>query len=293
METTTGCRLLDLHDPVQSTAIPLAVLYPAVAPERTLRFGPYALDLAPDAPPVGAALPLIVLSHGNGGTPWAYRDLAKHLARAGFVVALPEHPGNSRTDNRLAGTATNLANRPRHLSLTLDAVLADPILEPHLAPTAVAVVGHSIGAYTALALAGGKPWAAPHETPDHQPHPVPVTPDPRLRALVLLTPAAFWFPADSLHDVRLPILLRSGEKDAITPPSHAETIQRVVSDPSLVDHAVLPGAGHFSVMSPFPPEMVRPDFPPSQDPAGCDRLALQPTLFADITAFLQRTLAHP
>jgi len=292
MDMSTGCRLLDLHDPVQSTAIPLAVLYPAVAPERTLRFGPYALDLAPDAPPTGEALPLVVLSHGNGGTPWAYRDLAKHLARSGFVVALPEHPGNSRSDNRLAGTAANLANRPRHLSLTLDAVLADPVLQPHLAPTAVAAIGHSIGSYTALAQAGGKPWAAPHETPDGQPHPVSVTPDPRLRALVLLTPAAFWFPPDNLREVRVPILLRSSEKDAITPPSHAEAIHRGVADPSLVDHKVLPGAGHFSVMSPFPPEMVRPDFPPSQDPAGCDRLALQPTLFADIAAFLNRTLAH-
>ena len=49
------------------------------------------------------------------------RPIALHLARAGFVVALPEHPGNNRSDNSLANTAVNLANRPRHVRLVLDA----------------------------------------------------------------------------------------------------------------------------------------------------------------------------
>jgi len=44
-------------------------------------------------------------------------------------------------------------------------------------------------------------------------------------------------------------------------------------------------------MSKFPPEMTRPDFKPSQDPPGFDRAAIQPELFADVTAFLQRTLS--
>ncbi|MFL5350272.1 MAG: hypothetical protein ACJ8AT_36315 [Hyalangium sp.] len=37
------------------------------------------------------------MSHGTGGSPWTYRGMAAHLARAGFVVALPEHPGNNRS----------------------------------------------------------------------------------------------------------------------------------------------------------------------------------------------------
>jgi predicted dienelactone hydrolase len=130
-----------------------------------VRFGPYTLAVAQDAPPVGEQLPLVILSHGNGGTPWAYRDLAKHLARSNFVVALPEHLGNSRNDNSLAHTAANLENRPRHLTLSIDAVFDDAVMKAHLAPARVGVIGHSIGGYTALALAGGQPWAGTARKP--------------------------------------------------------------------------------------------------------------------------------
>jgi len=275
---------------VQRVAIPLALLYPARGPERLERFGPYSLAVARDAAPVGEQLPFVIFSHGNGGTPWAYRDLAKHLAHSNFLVALPEHPGNSRNDNSLAHTAANLENRPRHLSLAIDAVFDDAVMKAHLAPARVAIIGHSIGGYTALALAGGEPWAAAHESADAQPRPVQVTRDDRVHSLVLLMPATFWFIPGSLKAVRVPILMWTGEKDAITPASHADTLKSGVFDASLVEHKVIPGAGHFSAMSPFPPELIRADFAPSQDPAGFDRKAVQPALFAGIVHFLKRTL---
>jgi len=43
-------------------------------------------------------------------------------------------------------------------------------------------------------------------------------------------------------------------------------------------------------MSRFPPELTKPDFPPSQDPEGFNREDIQPTLLADISDFLERTL---
>jgi pimeloyl-ACP methyl ester carboxylesterase len=57
--------------------------------------------------------------------------------------------------------------------------------------------------------------------------------------------------------VRLPILLRTGEKDEITPIEHAHKIINGVADPALVEHQDIPGAGHFAFMSKFPPEMTR------------------------------------
>ncbi|RZT10750.1 Predicted dienelactone hydrolase [Duganella sp. CF402] len=299
LASSCGCRLVNINDKVQGAVVPTAFLYPARGAEKPEQFGPYSLEVALDAPPADGAWPLVVISHGNSGTPWAYRQLAKHLALAGFVVALPAHTGNTRLDNSLAGTAANLANRPRHLTLAIDAALADAALGAHIAADAagprVAVIGHSIGGYTALAAAGGLAWSGPHERKDAkdgaaEPAPVPVTPDARIRSLVLLNPATFWFIDGSLKPVRLPILLRTGEKDELTPIEHAHNIIEGVANPALVEHKDIPGAGHFAFMSKFPPEMTRPGFKPSQDPEGFDRESIQPEFFADVTAFLRRTL---
>ncbi|NYE60421.1 putative dienelactone hydrolase [Duganella sp. 1224] len=292
MKLSCGCRVRNVRDVVQDADIPLAVLYPAHGAEHTAHFGPYSLDVVSDAAPADGVYPLVVISHGHSGTPWAYRELAKHLALSGFVVALPAHTGNTRDDNTLAGTAANLANRPRHITLSIDAVLADATLAPHVRRDGVAVIGHSIGGYTALAAAGGLPWSGPYDRKDTDtpPAPVPVTPDPRIRALVLLNPATFWFIAGSLRPVRVPILIRTGEKDEITPIEHAHKIIEGVAEPALVEHQDIPGAGHFAFMSKFPPELTRPNFKPSQDPEGFDRERIQPAFFADVTAFLRRTL---
>lgn len=308
---TIGCRALDVMDTVQGARIPSWVVYPAPGPapgpaqgraqgpEQIERFGPYELAVTMGAPVAGDRLPLVVISHGNGGSPWTHRGLAAHLARAGFVVALLEHPGNSRSDNSLAFTAANLANRPRHLGLVLDAVFQDEQLGARLAPAGVGLatagvglIGHSIGAYTALALAGGRPTSLPNEEPDGQARPVPVARDPRVRALVLLAPASIWYRAEgALAGADVPILMRTGARDAHTHPLHGAIVLRGVPDPARIDHQVVPNAGHFSFQSPFPPAMTRPDFPPSQDPPGFDRAAYEPVLSAEIATFLRASLA--
>jgi predicted dienelactone hydrolase len=290
-EVTVGCRALDVEDVVQGARVPGRVLYPSRAPERLEQFGPYPLSVATEAPVEGERLPLVVISHGTGGSPWTYRGMAVHLARAGFVVALPEHPGNNRSDNSLANTAANLENRPRHVRLVLDAVFGDAELGKRLSPGGVGVIGHSMGGYTALAMAGGRPSSFPNESPDGQARAIPVVHDPRVRALVLLAPASPWFMAEgALAGVEIPILMRTAERDEHTPAMHAEIILGGVPHPGRIDHRVVPNAGHFSFQSPFPPAMTRPEFPPSQDPAGFDRAAFQPVLHAEILAFLRASL---
>jgi predicted dienelactone hydrolase len=290
-EVTVGCQALNVEDVVQGARVPVRVLYPSRAPERLEQFGPYPLSVATDAPVEGERLPLVVISHGTGGSPWTYRGMAVHLARAGFVVALPEHPGNNRSDNSLANTAANLENRPRHVRLVLDAIFEDAELGKRLSAGGVGVIGHSMGGYTALAMAGGRPSSFPNESPDGQARAIPVVHDPRVRALVLLAPASPWFMAEgALAGVEIPILMRTAEHDEHTLAMHAEIILRGVPHPGRIDHRVVPNAGHFSFQSPFPPAMTRPEFPPSQDPAGFDRAAFQPVLHAEILAFLRASL---
>lgn len=67
---------------------------------------------------------------------------------------LPEHPGNNRADNTIAGTIANLVNRPRHIRLLIDAAFDNLVIGPALLRDKVALIGHSMGGYTALAVAG-------------------------------------------------------------------------------------------------------------------------------------------
>ncbi len=291
MDYNVGCRTADVNDPVQGVPIPMRLLYPTRAPERTERFGPYETEVAINAPAESGQFPLLVISHGGGGSPLTHRDLAAYLVRAGFVVALPEHPGNSRTDNSLEGTAANLENRPRHIRLAIDAAFADVAIGALLLPDKAALIGHSMGGYTALAVAGGRPIASPHETVGGQIQPVAVSRDRRVRALVLLAPACAWFWSDrALADIDVPIFLRTAEKDELADHLQVDFIKSGVRDPRQVEHRVVPNAGHHAFQSPFPRSMTRPDFLPSQDPEGFDRAAFQPVLYAEILSFLRSVL---
>lgn len=279
-----GLRPLAVHDAIQGTPVPAHLLYPTTAPAVAVQLGPYPVELARDAPVAGRALPVVALSHGEGGSPWTSRGLALALARAGCAVVMIEHPGSSRSDGRLAGTAADLVNRPRHVRLALDAALADPAL----AADGVAVIGHSLGGYTALAVAGGHPLALPDQTPDGVAHPLDVDADPRVRTIVLLAPAVPWFMAPgALADVHATVWARTGEHDALTPPYFVEGVLRGLPARAALDLAVVPGAGHFSFLSPFPPLLAsQPGFAPAQDPPGFDRAAYQARLAAELVARL-------
>jgi len=140
-----------LIDERTARAITLVVLYPSDADEQVTSLGPYSMSLAPDGPLAAGVFPLVVISHGTGGSGLVYRNLASHLARRGFVVAMPEHPGNNRNDNALANAIENFEGRPRHVRIIVDWAFTSSPFAAHLARDGVAVIGHSLGGYTALA----------------------------------------------------------------------------------------------------------------------------------------------
>jgi predicted dienelactone hydrolase len=266
-------------------------LYPAQTPAVARQFGPYPVDVAMDAPVSGRDLPVVVISHGRNGSPWTHRGTALHLARCGFVVVLPEHVGNSRSDGSLTGTVAMLAHRPRHVRLAVEAVGSDPLVGARIDATRLGLIGPSMGAYTALAVAGARPTTTSFDVPTGPPRPVPVTPDPNARALVLLAPTAGWFALPgALTDVSAPILLYTGAEDVITPGFHADIIVGGMRDPDRVRHVVVPNAGHHAFQTPFPPAMSHPGFPPSQDPAGFDRAAFHERMNREIEEFLRGEL---
>jgi predicted dienelactone hydrolase len=215
-----------------------------------------------------------------------YRSISTHLAKHGYIVALVEHAGNNRNDNSLADAHENLVNRPRHVRLAIDAVCAHGEFAARVALERVAVIGHSLGGYTALAVAGGVPWSKTGQRVD-------TVPDPRVRALVLLAPAtAFYRAPDSLRRVSVPILMLIAEHDPLTPRWHAEVVLNGVPDPDRVTCRLIENAGHFSFLSPFPDYLKKARFPPANDPQGFDREAFHERLPGELRGWLDDALAR-
>lgn len=277
-----GSRQLQVKDEANNISFPVLLQYPTHQPSSPTNFGPYTMDVSVDADIMEGQFPLVIISHGNGGSHLIYRTISTFLVKHGYIVAMPEHFGNNRNNNSLENTVINLQYRPRHISLVIDAVMTGPWYKEHIAAGKIAVIGHSMGGYTALALAGGIPRSLEGQVID-------VKADARVKAIVLMAPGAGWF-SNSLHNVAIPILLLMAEHDPVTPSWNADVVVSSVPDKSLVTYRTIENAGHFSFISPFPASMKNPNFPPSTDPLGFDREAFHRQLPADILIFLNQQL---
>ena len=281
-----GARWLDAQS--GGMTLPLLVLYPTAAEAIEQPFGPYSMTVAMDAPiaPSGAGLrPVALISHGNTGSPFTHRGTALALAQAGFVVLMPEHVGNSRSDASLTGTVELLRVRPQQVCDAVAALHQDALLSPHVNRTRHVLIGHSIGAYTVLAAAGGRPVNTPYDTPNAPPALLDVAKLDGVVGLVLLAPAAGWFmPPARLDGVTAPVLLFRGEEDRVTPSLHSEILRGGLAATQLQEIPVA-NAGHFSFQSPFPAQMVVPGFSPAIDPPGFDRVAFHGEMNDQIVRF--------
>jgi len=243
--------------------------YPCAEPSYPTPVGPYQLDVAMDAPLAPGRFPLVLISHGSGGSPLLYHRLSLHLARHGYLVALPKHPGNSLGDDHLAQSEQILRDRPHQLVRLLDALLADAALGGAVADEAVTAMGHSLGGYTVLAVAGGQGWSRTGER-------IPVVHDARIGALLLMAPACGPYLAPhALEGVTAPVLGLTAEHDSLTPDAQIRTALAGLPDAARVRIETIPGAGHFSFLAPFPPHRRTPEFAPAQDPSGFDRERFQ------------------
>lgn len=289
---SVGFRTVAVPDPREDKPISVAILYPTEAAGEPTAFGPFTLEVARGAEIRDGRFRLVLISHGMGGSPMTHRLLARHLAASGFVVALVEHSFDNRNDTSRTGTVRALSDRPHQLRTVADWFLQGSGFQSRLAGETFAVIGHSLGGYSALALAGGIAASLPDEEPDGQPRRIDTVQDPRVAALVLLAPATPWFrESGSLAGVDVPILLLAGGKDPHCPPAlMAEPLLSAVARPERVRYRLIDDAGHYSFLSPWPPAMRNPGFPPSQDPPGFDRDSFMEVLQAEVLDFLAETL---
>ena len=109
----SGIRQIAIRDPQSGSSFPAIVQYPSEASSTGTSIGPYHFNATLDAPIAPGRFPVCVISHGGGGSHLLYRSIAGYLARKGFIVVSPEHPGDNRNDGSLSNTDTAAANRPR------------------------------------------------------------------------------------------------------------------------------------------------------------------------------------
>ena len=282
LEIFVGSEQMKIVDKTLNISFPVLIQYPTHEPSTTIAFGPFTMDVSPDAKIIEGQFPLVIISHGNGGSHLVYRTISTHLAKNGYIVAMLEHYGNNRNNNQLENTNENLINRPRHVSLIIDELLSINRFGKSISVNNIAVLGHSMGGYTALVLAGGLPRTREGEK-------IEVSSDPRVKAIVLLAPGTGWF-MNSLQNVTIPILMLIAEHDQITPRWNAEIVLNNVPDKAQVTFREVENAGHFSFLSPFPAAMKNSNFLPSTDPEGFDREQFHKQIPAEILEFLNDKL---
>lgn len=299
---SVGFRRLDVPDP-DGGVIEAAVWYPADAPARPVDMGLIRPTVAVDAPLVGDNLPLIVISHGNGGSFAGHADTAAALAEAGFVAVALTHPGDNYRDQ---SRATDLPGRPVKLRTLLDYVLSQWSERGRLDPNRIGAFGFSAGGFTVMAAAGAvvdpervrehcrtfpemfdcKLLAATAFRPDDRRG---WKRDERIRAVVAAAPGiGYAFTDESLASVSVPVQLWQAADDQIlVSPWHVEPVRDRLRAPEF--HRV-DGAGHFDFLAPCTPEAAAAAPPLCGSAPGFDRMAFHARFNAEVVRFFREAL---
>ena len=196
---------LDWHDNARDRRVPVRLYWP-------------------DSAASGAPVPLIVFSHGIGGSRAGYSHLGRHWAGQGYASLHVQHVGS---DNQLwrgnlfalpsrlqqATQESEAVARVADLRFALDQLLAGE-RGPRIDTNRIAVAGHSYGAMTAMLAAGariergGKTLALR---------------DARLRAAILMSAPPFYGESDFvpiLRELAVPTLHLTTTEDVIRVPGY-------------------------------------------------------------------------
>lgn len=190
------------------------------------------------------AAPLVVFSHGYSGINIQSEPLMKAMANAGYLVLAPNHKDAFTNRGNLGKLQAPLSkpgewsekafkNRGEDIKKLLLALQSDPTWKNKVDWSRIALVGHSLGGYTVLALAGAWPsWRMQ---------------DPRPRAVLALSPYSHPFNLKGdISGLDLPVMYQTGTTDLGVAPflkGATGTFAKTSSPAYLVEIA---GANHFS-----------------------------------------------
>ena len=115
--------------------------------------------VAENAPVASHALryPLILLSHGTGGSAIQMMWLGHRLAAHGYIVAAVSHHGNTSLEPRPTPQGFLLYwERARDLDVALRSLARDSVFGTRIDTSRIGAAGFSLGGYTVLAVAGAR-----------------------------------------------------------------------------------------------------------------------------------------
>jgi predicted dienelactone hydrolase len=238
--------------------------------------------VAPGAPFADAGpRPVILFSHGFGGTARMMAWFGTALARHGYVVIAVDHPGNNGLDKMTVPGAILHWDRAQDLKAALDAAEADPSIGPHLDLRRIGVAGFSAGGFTALISVGAKVdparlfafcrahpadgVCAPQKefavtmaqaqralaAPDLAPEAAHAGEDhriPGVRAAFAIAPAIVQaLPPEGLASVAVPVAIILGDQDPVAP-ADTNGLEAARDIPG-AELKVLSGVGHYDFLS--------------------------------------------
>jgi predicted dienelactone hydrolase len=182
-------------------------------------------------------LPLIIFSHGAGGSSDAFSELCSHWASHGYVVVNPTHSDSikqrrqqgERLDFSDPQTAwkqviggVNIIERRRDVVTILDNtdILQDVLSAAEnstgrvrIDPEKIGMAGHSAGAMTTVTMAGVRFY------PPRRENARPISwPDERIKSFILISGQGVSGKAlkeDSWKDISQPMLVLAGSKDVV------------------------------------------------------------------------------
>jgi predicted dienelactone hydrolase len=246
---------------------------PRLAPQNV---NPLFVPLPPTAE--GAPLstshqryPLILISHGTGGSAPGMFWLGYQLASRGYIVAAVNHHGNTGVEPKMDPRGFLLYwERAKDISAVLDKLLDDPVFGSRIDRKRIGAAGFSLGGYTVMALAGGRfdrkeydrfcssserdftcgPQPEFPDAPklfqnlmtndmvvrDSLSHSGDSYRDPRIRAVFAIAPVfGRAFTRADVIDIRIPIEIVAGLGDTVAPPpTNAQRYAALISGAKLV-----------------------------------------------------------
>ena len=171
-----------------------------------------------------ANMPLVVFSHGIGGSREGYKYLGRSFAANGYASLHLQHVGSDRQIwtgspfsllSRLSGAAqdSEAIDRVQDLSFALDQILASPV-GARVDRSRIVAAGHSYGANTSMLAAGA--------IVERDGRRIALR-DPRIGAAILLSAPPFYGAGDPksiLGDVDIPTLHITAMEDDIAIPGY-------------------------------------------------------------------------